>query len=175
VTDQQHVQFLFNTQHDCATAKCTASKRTPRRQERLDLDETEPVIEHQPLEVYVVNTHSLHNSHLLRRALPRDLIAPLPFIGPDQRQAEHAKLVAKWRENPKSQTAQGQAREKRRAEEATKKKKGKRGKGHLGDGTFKGPLPKEEVKEEMKLISELSTPPPFLAGIRNDTEGGCQE
>ena len=118
---------MFNVQHDCATAKCTDSKRTPRRQERLDLDETEPMIEHQPLDVYVVNTHSLHNAHLLRRALPRDLIAPVPFIDPKQRQAEHAKLVAKWRENPKSHTAQGQAREKKRVEEAMKGKKGKRG------------------------------------------------
>ena len=158
---------MFNVQHDCATAKCTDSKRTPRRQERLDLDETEPMIEHQPLDVYVVNTHSLHNAHLLRRALPRDLIAPVPFIDPKQRQAEHAKLVAKWRENPKSHTAQGQAREKKRVEEAMKGKKGKRGGKRLTDGAFKGAedtFPKEEVKEEMKLISELSTLPPFLVG-----------
>ena len=159
---------MFNAQHDCTTAKCTDSKRAPRQQERLDLDETEPAIEHQPLDVYVVNTHSLHNAHLLRRALPCDLIVPTPFIDPDQRQAEHSKLVTNWRENPKSHTAWGQAREKKRAEEGMREKRGKRGKKCLLDGALKreeDPGPKEEVKEEMKLISELSTPPPFLAGI----------
>ena len=30
------------------------------------------------------------------------------------------------------------------------------------------PLPKEEVKEEMKLISELTALPPFLAGVYNN-------
>jgi len=127
MTDQQHVQFLFNTQHDCSTVS-TDSKRAPRQQERLDLDETEPAIEHQLLETYVVNTHSLHDAHLLRRVLPRDLTAPVSFIDPNQRQAEHAKLVAKWRETPKSHTARGQARKKRRAEEAAREKGGNEGK-----------------------------------------------
>ena len=30
------------------------------------------------------------------------------------------------------------------------------------------PLPKEEVKEEMKLISELTALPPFLASVYNN-------
>ena len=159
------------------------------------------MIEHQPLDLYVINTHSLHNTHLLRRALPRDLIAPIPFIDPDQREAEHAKLVAKWRENPKSRTAQEQAREKKRVEEAAKGKKGKgrgkkcsvdgaikgedpkevvkgkkgkRGKKRSADGVIKGD-PKEEVKEGMVLISELDALPQFLAGIYDDMGNGQLE
>lgn len=117
----------------------------------------------------MINTHSLHNAHLLRRTLPRDLVAPVPVINPSQRQAEHAKLAAGWRENPKSHTAQGRAREKKRAEEATKgKKKKRRGEKHsadMGFGGWEGPVPNEEVKEEMMLISELGESLPFLAGV----------
>lgn len=135
------------------------------------------MIEHQPLDVYVINTHSLHNAHLLRRALPRDLIAPVPFIDPSQRQAEHAKLAAGWRENPKSHTAREQAREQKRTKEATKGKKGKqRGKKRSADEAFgggEGPVPKGEMKEEMVLISELSEPLPFLVDAY-DNAGGSQ-
>ena len=128
--------------------------------------------------MYVINTHSLHNTHLLRRALPRDLIAPVPFIDPSQRQAEHAKLAAEWRENPKSHTAQGRAREKRREEvDAVKgKKRANRGKKRSAGEAFEGwgnLDTKEEAKEEMKLISELSAPLPFLADIHNNA-GGSQ-
>jgi len=126
--------------------------------------------------VYVINTHSLHNTHLLRRALPRDLVAPVPFIKPGQRETEHAKFAAEWRENPKSHTAQGQAREKKWAEmEAIKgKKKANRGQKRLADKAFGGqgdPALKDEVKEEMVLISDLSAPPPFLAGIYDNAGG----
>jgi len=129
----------------------------------------------------VINTHSLHNAHLLRRALPRGLIAPVPFIDPEKREAEHARLVAEWRENPKSRTAQEQAREKKRAEETSKGKKGKQsakgkrsGTKRSADGMIEGehPLPKEDVKEEMVLVSELDTLPRFLVGIRDDTGDG---
>ena len=159
---------MFNAQHDCATAKCTDSGCIPRRQERLDLDDTEPIIEHQPLDVYLVNTHSLHNTHLLRRAVPRNLIAPVPVIDPSKRQAEHAKLVTGWRENPKSQTAREQVKEKNRADTATKNKKGKaRGKKCSVDEAFKEEDvdKKIEMKGEMALISELGTMPSFLADI----------
>lgn len=138
------VQFLFNAQHDCAAAKCT-------------------------LNVYLINTHSLHNAHLLRRVVPRDLIAPVPVIGPSERQAEHAKLSAAWRGDPKSHTAREQAREEKRAEAATNKKGNIRGKKRSVDEAFKEEEVKlkVEAKEEMVLISELDALPQFLAGVGN--------
>ena len=184
---------MFNAQHDCATARCTDSGRIPRRQERLELDDTEPVVEHKPLNVYLINTHSLHNAHLLRRAVPHDLITPVPYINPSERQAEHMKFATAWRENPKSHTAQEQVREKKRAEAAMKNKKGKgRGKKRSADEAFEegdtnakakmkerdanvkaeteGDVNvKTEMKEEMTLISELDTLPLFLAGLDDST------
>lgn len=135
------------------------------------------MIEHKPFDVYVVNTHSLHNGHLLRRALPRSSTAPTPFINPDEHQAEHAKLSAELRGNPKSHTSRQQAREKKQAEEAAKETKGKkRGKKRSANGALKEegePLPKlEDVKEEMVLVSELGMLPPFLTGICENMDDG---
>lgn len=96
----------------------------------------------------------------------------MPIIDPSDRQGEHAKLAAAWRENPKSYTAQEQGREKKRAE-ALKTKKGKvRGKKCSAEEAFKEEKDaklKAETKEEMVLVSELDTMPPFLAGISDST------
>ena len=154
-------------QHDCATAKCTDSHRAPRRQERLELEVTEPAIEHQPVDEYVINTHSLHNAHLLRKAIPRNLISPIPLIPPNQRLSEHARAVAAWRLNPKSHTAQEEVRqEKKRAAENAKQEKAKNGRGkkRSSDEAF---TDEGDTKPEgkMTLISDLAEAPRFLVGL----------
>ena len=95
----------------------------PRRQERLELEATEPAIAHKPLEEYLINTHSLHNPHLLWKAIPHTLIAPVPLFPQDQCQSKHAKATMAWRANPKSYTTQEQVRWAKK--EAVKKGKGK--------------------------------------------------
>ncbi|KAJ6555775.1 hypothetical protein B0H19DRAFT_902080, partial [Mycena capillaripes] len=74
------VKFVFNAQHDCRLAKCTASGKRPRMQERVESDFTDVFIVHQPLEQFIVNTHAFHNAHLLRQALPRELTVPTPLF-----------------------------------------------------------------------------------------------
>jgi hypothetical protein len=49
-------------------------------QERVESGLTKSCIEHQPVERFVINTHGFHNAHLLRTAVPRSLIAPIPFF-----------------------------------------------------------------------------------------------
>ena len=169
----QNVQFLFNAQHDCATAKCTDSNRAPRRQERLELEATEPAIAHKPVDTYLINTHSLHNAHLLRRAVPRALISPVPLITPDQRQSEHARAVTAWRLNPKSHTAQEEVRqEKKQAAEKAKqeKSKSKRGKKRSANEAFvdEGDAKPQGLEDGMALISDLAEAPAFLAGLLGD-------
>ena len=166
----QNVQFLFNAQHDCVTAKCTDSHHTPRRQEWLELEVTEPAIEHKPVDEYVINTHSLHNAHLLRKAIPRALISPIPLISPSQRQSEHVRAVAAWRLNPKSHTAQEEVRqEKKRAAERAKQEKAKNGRGkkRSADVAFKdeGGTKSQDPEGKMTLISDLAEAPRFLAGL----------
>lgn len=136
----------------------------PRRQERLELEATEPAIAHKPLEEYLINTHSLHNPHLLRKAIPRTLIAPVPLFPQDQRRSEHAKAAMAWRANPKSHTTQEQVR--RAKKEAVEKGKSKRGKKRAFDEAFTDEMDTkpQDLEDEMVLISDLGEAPPFLSG-----------
>lgn len=133
----------------------------------------EPAIAHKPMDEYLINTHSLHNAHLLRRAIPRTLISPIPFISPSQRQSEHTKAVAEWRLNPKSHTAQENVRqeEKQAAEKAKQEKsQGKHGKKRPADEAFMGegdPQP-QPLENDLNLMSELAEAPSLLVGLTGD-------
>ncbi|KAJ7450480.1 hypothetical protein B0H11DRAFT_2161827 [Mycena galericulata] len=82
IVPSKDIQFIFNVQHDCYTAGCTASGTRPKMQERVASLVTESFVEHQPLEAFVINTTGFHNAHLLRQCLPRSAWAPVPlFVG----------------------------------------------------------------------------------------------
>ncbi|KIJ90420.1 hypothetical protein K443DRAFT_686767 [Laccaria amethystina LaAM-08-1] len=71
------IDFLYNVQHDCPLAKCTASGKQALMQERVELGLFKTSIEHKPIERFVINTHVFHNAHLLRATLPRSIISPV--------------------------------------------------------------------------------------------------
>ncbi|KAF8879345.1 hypothetical protein CPB85DRAFT_1497712 [Mucidula mucida] len=91
IVPSKNLKFKFNVQHDCTTAKCTASGVRKRKQEQQDSEVTENFIEHQPLDRYFINTHAFHNAHLVRATLPRSLTVPLPIV--DDRKAFHSELA----------------------------------------------------------------------------------
>ncbi|KAF9644917.1 hypothetical protein BDM02DRAFT_3157045 [Thelephora ganbajun] len=155
----KNIQFAFNVQHDCATAKCTNSRHAPHRQERLELEATEPVIAHKPLDEYLINTHSLHNAHLLWKAIPCNLISLIPLFPPNQ-------AVTAWRLNPKSHTTQEQVRQAKK-EAAEKEKKGKRGKKRTVEEAFadEADMKPKDLEDRMTLISNLTKVPPFLSEL----------
>ncbi|KAJ7294000.1 hypothetical protein C8J57DRAFT_1704630 [Mycena rebaudengoi] len=72
------IKFLFNAQHDCHSAQCGATGQVPGCKNR-----------------FIINTHAFHNAHLLRRALPRGLTAPIPLF--EDRKAKHYELAANLR------------------------------------------------------------------------------
>ncbi|THU93255.1 hypothetical protein K435DRAFT_670511, partial [Dendrothele bispora CBS 962.96] len=82
-----NILFIQNVQHDCRTAKCTASGTRIRMQERVKSDQTESFIEHKPVDRFLINLCAFHNSHLIRRILPRELTAPIPLFA--DRRREH--------------------------------------------------------------------------------------
>ncbi|KAF9464228.1 hypothetical protein BDZ94DRAFT_1355980 [Collybia nuda] len=88
------ILFDFNAQHDCQHAKCTNNGNCPVMQERVASGNTETFIVHQPVDRYIMNTHGLHNTHLIRATLPRNLIAPIPFTA--GRESHHHKIAAKF-------------------------------------------------------------------------------
>ena len=94
----QDIEFDFNVQHDCPFAGCTSTGRRPRVQERIkSTDATESFIEHRDVSRWIINTHSLHNGHLLRRRLPQDLLMPIPVVDPGKRMEEHHTFAAAYR------------------------------------------------------------------------------
>ncbi|KZV67950.1 hypothetical protein PENSPDRAFT_583177, partial [Peniophora sp. CONT] len=105
------VQFSLNVQHDCRIAGCTDSGERNVVQERVEINKKEKFIEHvTTVHEYIVNLHALHNAHLIRRYLPRNLTAPIPaYADPDERRDAHDTLAASLREE------RGEARAKKRA------------------------------------------------------------
>lgn len=72
--------FDFNAQHDCRLAKCEATGVRPVMQERVQSGVTETFIIHNTvIDRYLINLHALHNAHLVRATLPRDLTVPIPY------------------------------------------------------------------------------------------------
>lgn len=88
----QQLQFIFNVQHDCERGKCqTAIIDSTVTQEHESITRRMPVLQHSDDLYFVINTHALHNAHLLRQILPRSLVAPAHTQA--DRTAFHAQLV----------------------------------------------------------------------------------
>ncbi|KAH8100336.1 hypothetical protein BXZ70DRAFT_973011 [Cristinia sonorae] len=86
------VQFVFNAQHDCYTHACAATRGEFVRQERQVTTRVQKLIEHSPVQQFVLNMHALHNAELIRQTLPREMWAPKPYL-PD-RLAKHRDIAA---------------------------------------------------------------------------------
>ncbi|KAJ8502455.1 hypothetical protein ONZ45_g11746 [Pleurotus djamor] len=111
------LQFAVNVQHDCLLARCEASGKRTRMQERQDSGVTDVVIEHKPLESYVVNTASFHNGSLLRAILPPSLARPIPIF--TDRGAKHLECATELREkNAAKQAVQKAKKDAKRAQAA---------------------------------------------------------
>ncbi|KAJ7583762.1 hypothetical protein C8J56DRAFT_893430 [Mycena floridula] len=120
IVPSAHILFIVNVQHDCRAAKCIASGMRAVIQERTATSRQEQFIEHQPLQQFIINTTALHNSHLLRRTLPRNLIQPIPLIPEDDRLSFHNEQAAILRT---SRMNKAQARKDKAAEKKKKKLK----------------------------------------------------
>ncbi|KAI0821964.1 hypothetical protein BC628DRAFT_708876 [Trametes gibbosa] len=86
-----NILFELNVQHNCRDSNCKASARQVVQQERQDSDIIRPAIHHTNDTLYLINTHALHHAALLRKALPRELTKPRPYIS--DRTAEHKRVA----------------------------------------------------------------------------------
>ena len=112
----QGVDFLYNVQHDCPLAKCTASGKQPLMQERVESGLFKTYIEHQPIERFVINTHAFHNAHLLRATLPRSIIVPIPLY--QDREAKHIEIAGILRSTQEAKQTATKARAAQKKQEA---------------------------------------------------------
>jgi hypothetical protein len=58
-----------------------------------DSSKFESVIEHKPIDRFLINTHSFHNAHLIHAVLPRDLTIPIAYS--PNRFAHHFTIATK--------------------------------------------------------------------------------
>ncbi|KAJ7140471.1 hypothetical protein C8R43DRAFT_1131421 [Mycena crocata] len=114
IVPAKNIKFKFNVQHDCNSAKCEATGVCARIQERVESDQTENYIVHEPLDRFIINSHAFHNAHLLRAILPRALIAPIPLF--TDREAKHHELAAQLRETQTTQKAIAAEKKRKQAE-----------------------------------------------------------
>ncbi|EKM74296.1 hypothetical protein AGABI1DRAFT_103438 [Agaricus bisporus var. burnettii JB137-S8] len=88
------ILFDYNVQHDCYAARCSSNPQELIQQNHAQAGTTQAVIVHAAPEQYVINTHSLHNPHLIRQTVSRQLIAPvLKHIDRDSLHNEQARSL----------------------------------------------------------------------------------
>ncbi|THV05527.1 hypothetical protein K435DRAFT_892109 [Dendrothele bispora CBS 962.96] len=80
VASGSDILFDFNPQHDCVSTGCQIGVSDAYvMQERMQTTKHKACIAHVDDERYLLNMHALHNAHLIREALPRHLVAPVPL------------------------------------------------------------------------------------------------
>ncbi|THU81202.1 hypothetical protein K435DRAFT_565165, partial [Dendrothele bispora CBS 962.96] len=80
VASGSDILFDFNAQHDCVSAGCQIGvSDTYVMQERMQTTKHKACVVHVDDGRYLLNMHALHNAHLIREALPRHLVAPVPL------------------------------------------------------------------------------------------------
>ncbi|EMD34744.1 hypothetical protein CERSUDRAFT_28747, partial [Gelatoporia subvermispora B] len=100
IVPTKNLKFEINAQHDCFRCQCKASGRRFIRQERVETALTEEFIEHGSDDHFIVNMHSLHNAHLVRQVIPRNLSAPTVFY--ENRGQHHSEASARLQQTSKT-------------------------------------------------------------------------
>ncbi|KAJ6549107.1 hypothetical protein DFH09DRAFT_1262788 [Mycena vulgaris] len=122
----EHLLFKFNAQHDCRYFSCPLVDSTGPRQERLESRLTQKIITHLDDSRFLVNTHGLHNAHLIRETLPRHLTEPKPYFS--DRHAKHVEFAEALRavgpEKRAQAVAKGQATKARNKQDRVEKAAG---------------------------------------------------
>ncbi|KAJ7870959.1 hypothetical protein B0H14DRAFT_3571865 [Mycena olivaceomarginata] len=126
VSRPDHILFKFNAQHDCHHFSCPLADSPGPQQEQSESKLTRKVRAHKDESRFLLNTHTLHNSHLVRETLPRSLTAPKPcFV---DRRAKHSEFAATLQavgpEKRAQATARGQATKARNKQDKVDKAAG---------------------------------------------------
>ncbi|KAJ8503094.1 hypothetical protein ONZ45_g11160 [Pleurotus djamor] len=117
------MQFKFNAQHDCQHHGCSVVEGAHFvSQERLPTSIPLQTVKHTNEDSYLINMHALHNSHLLRAALPRSLTEPIPLVL--NRDELHLQQAAKLQVSGPAKRAEAREKAKATREQNKKKKLG---------------------------------------------------
>lgn len=114
----KNIMFKINVQHDCARAACDVEEGRAQMQEREATEQATLTIKHNDDDHFVVNMHSLHNAHLIRKVFPQEILAPSSRAQEDTGFHLHRRLATNLRAEDSVKKAQ--AAEKRKATNARK-------------------------------------------------------
>ena len=114
----QDIYFIFNAQHDCKEGGCQLVE-THSLQDREETSRMELAVKHSSVERYVINLHAHHNAWRLRKVLPRNLTAPVPYTS-DRRKLHDEAAKELQKKNP-AKRAQAVAKAKATRERNKKK------------------------------------------------------
>ncbi|KAJ7239093.1 hypothetical protein C8J57DRAFT_1086586, partial [Mycena rebaudengoi] len=90
------ILFLYNAQHDCYGSKCLSVAGAENTvQEHHITNQTQTAIRHVDTDIYFIDLHGLHNPHLLRDTLPRNLTAPANYFSDHEQ--KHKECAARIR------------------------------------------------------------------------------
>ncbi|EGO04721.1 hypothetical protein SERLA73DRAFT_44154, partial [Serpula lacrymans var. lacrymans S7.3] len=64
---------IANIQHNCINSNCATLRETQVQQERIETTCTKSVTQHQPTNIYILNTYSIHNYHHIQSVIPDPL------------------------------------------------------------------------------------------------------
>ncbi|CAD6565496.1 MAG: hypothetical protein TREMPRED_001405 [Tremellales sp. Tagirdzhanova-0007] len=70
------IAFRASVQHDCCGHQCQTTGTRRIMQERHETIIEQSVLEHREDHHFVINTHGMHNAHLVRAALEPQLVRP---------------------------------------------------------------------------------------------------
>ncbi|KAG6908274.1 hypothetical protein DXG01_005480 [Tephrocybe rancida] len=90
-------------------------------QERLPSGVNEQFLTHENLDHYIINTHAFHNVHLLRSALPRELVKPIPFAVDRRKHHNSQAQLLREAQTVKRATTAAKAADKRQATNDTQR------------------------------------------------------
>lgn len=156
----QDVICVVNVQHDCASAECAKTTNEAIRQEREVSMATRKILRHSETNMYILNTHSIHNYRDIHGALPADLpVRSRPFnSAADVRAAAVATMARKKQDAAQAKIASASA---------------------LTGGTVPAPTqagvaPRTNVASSSRTLpvqEQVFTPPPLPPSSRSQTIG----
>ncbi|KAJ6508188.1 hypothetical protein C8R45DRAFT_815921 [Mycena sanguinolenta] len=126
ISGPEHLLYKFNVQHDCHHFSCPLVDSPGPQQERSESKLTRKLRAHKDDSRFLLNTHAVHNAHLVRETLPRSLTAPKPcFVDCHAKHSEFASALREVGPEKRAQaTAKSQATKMRNKQDRAEKAAG---------------------------------------------------
>ncbi|THU77701.1 hypothetical protein K435DRAFT_701826 [Dendrothele bispora CBS 962.96] len=145
--DPGDILFRLSVQHDCRLHNCQTTGSRTVMQEHRETPRHISKLEHSEDNHFIINTHALHNSTLLRNLLPRPLTEPKPLH--EDRRIYHFSVATEYRvtQDAKRKATAAKTKATKAANKKAKKDREAEIEVHIGEDSSNGaqrPVPKRK-------------------------------